>query len=137
MGTKMKLSDGEKKDIVATVICIATETLFKNHLYSFGGKMYRQVKGGPIGLRGTCAIARLVMQMWDSMWMERLSMLKVVTMLAMRYMDDGRTFLHPFKAGWRWHNGELKFCKKWAIEDVNVSGTERTKRVIQGQLRAC
>ena len=44
-------------------IAIATQVLFKSHLYTFGGEDFRQVVGGPIGLRATCAIARLVVVM--------------------------------------------------------------------------
>ena len=61
----IKLSEGEKKEIIATVVCIATEELFKNHFYSFGGVIYHQKGGGPIGLRGTCAVARICMQIYD------------------------------------------------------------------------
>ena len=35
----------------------------------------------------------------------------------MRYMDDGRTTLPPFRVGWRWVDGSIKFCKRWAEED--------------------
>ena len=64
----VKLTDHEKKMVVATVVKIACEELSKNHLYEFGGKTYRQKAGGPIGLRATCAIARLVMCIWDKLW---------------------------------------------------------------------
>ena len=57
----VKLTDEEKKLVVATVTKIACEQLFQNHLYEFGGKVFRQKKGGPTGLRATCALARLVM----------------------------------------------------------------------------
>ena len=85
----------------------------QSHIYTFSGKLYKQKAGGPIGLRGTCAIARLVMQMWDSKWLERMARLKVVIELAMRYMDDGRAFLAAIKAGWRWSDGDLRYCKRW------------------------
>ena len=55
------LTAREKLLVVAEVIKICTEEMFKNHLYTFGGKIFKQKKGGPIGLRGTCAIARLTM----------------------------------------------------------------------------
>ena len=38
---------------------------FSHHYYTFGGKIYHQEEGGPIGLRGTCAIARLAMQIFE------------------------------------------------------------------------
>ena len=47
---------------------IATEVLFTTHLYTFGGEAFKQLSGGPIGLRATCAIARLVMCIWDTLW---------------------------------------------------------------------
>ena len=55
------LTAREKLLVVAEVIKICTEEMFKNHLYTFGGKIFKQKKGGQIGLRGTCAIARLTM----------------------------------------------------------------------------
>ena len=81
---------------------IATKFMFENHLYTFAGKVFRQGSGGPIGLRGTCGIARLVMQMWDQKWMTRINKARIVIALAMRYMDDGRAILAPIRPGWRW-----------------------------------
>ena len=131
---KVVLSEGEKKDLIATVVRIATEFMFRNHIYSFGGKMYKQSKGGPIGLRGTCAIARLVMCMWNSKWIQKMEKSKVRMELAMRYMDDGRAFLFPIKAGWRWGNGDLVYCKKWECEDKELSPVEITRRVLHGTM---
>ena len=37
---------------------------------------------------------------------------------AVRYMDDGRTALHPFRAGWR-----------WVVEDWEKTGLERTEGI--------
>ena len=75
---KVKLTELEKKDLLATVTMMATRVMFKNHLYTFGGRTFRQKKGGPIGLRGTCAIARLVMQIWDAKWLVRMRHLGVM-----------------------------------------------------------
>ena len=110
---------------------ISTEFMFSSHLYTFAGKIFRQASGGPIGLRGTCAIARLVMQMWDLKWMARMDRLKVVIWLAMRYMDDGRAF----KSGWRWYRGDLVFCKSWGFEDAQLSPTERTRRILHATMQ--
>ena len=59
------LEDWEKKAILAAVIRLATQTMFKKHYYTFGGKIFHQSGGGPIGLRGTCAVARIIMQIFD------------------------------------------------------------------------
>ena len=48
-----------KLEIIGTVLSIAITALFHQHYYSFGGRMFmfRQTKGGPIGLRETYALA--------------------------------------------------------------------------------
>ena len=61
------LSEEEKRYILAAVVGIVVEILFSTHLYTFGGEIYLQKDGGPIGLRCTCAIARVVMCMWDTL----------------------------------------------------------------------
>ena len=62
---KVSLTDQEKSMIVATVAEIGVRVMFRTHVYQFGGKLYHQLTGGPIGLRSTCAVARVVMGDWD------------------------------------------------------------------------
>lgn len=50
------------------MISIVTEEMFRNHYYTFGGKLYHQEKVGPIGLRDTFAVARICMQVFDRKW---------------------------------------------------------------------
>ena len=128
----IKLTEEEKKLIIAEVVKICTEIMFENHLYTFGGKVFRQKRGGPIGLRGTCAIARLVMANYDRKWMKLMEDNKIKINSYMRYMDDGRAFLAALKPGWRWIGGGLRFKKSWRQEDIDkeISGTEITRRVL-------
>ena len=128
------LSEDQKREIIATVVEIATGVFFDTHCYTFGGKRFLQSKGGPIGMRATCAIARLVMAKWDTLWEEKLQDHGIKLELVTRYMDDGRAMLHPIKAGWRWEGGELLYCQEWEDEDGNISPLERTRRVIQGSV---
>ena len=51
-----------RKKIMATVTQIGVTVLFKNFIYSFGGRLYLQQKGGPIGARVTMCAATLVME---------------------------------------------------------------------------
>ena len=132
---RVVLTPEDKKEILGTVLSIATTALFKNHFYSFGGKMFKQEGGGPIGLRGTCALARLMMQIFDVKWEDRLTRLRVVTWLISRYMDDGRTCLPPLKPGWRWDGDSLKFKIQWEREDQELSDTEITRRGLVGTLQ--
>ena len=129
------LTGEEKKMIIAEVVKIATEVMFENHLYTFGGRVYRQGRGGPIGLRGTCAIARLVMCYWDKTWKEMMRLNRIELDLYMRYMDDGRAFLAPIKPGWRWVEGGLRFTRRWREEDETLGGVEITRRVLHQSMQ--
>ena len=131
---RIVLTEEEKRGIIAAVIRVATEAMFQKHYYSFGGKTFHQQGGGPIGLRGTCAVARLIMQIFDRKWEELLGSLNVRTHGVIRYMDDARTFLPPFKAGWRWSEGAIRYCKKWESEDRDKSGLERTREILAGTM---
>ena len=58
------LSESEKRLLLSVALKIATRVVFKHHCYQFDGRVYRQVKGGPIGLRLTSVVSRIVMDMW-------------------------------------------------------------------------
>ena len=95
------ITEEERREVVATVVGIATKVLFSNHLYTFGNKVYRQRSGGAIGLRATCAIARVTMTVWDKLWRKRIEDLNLRIELYTRYMDDGRIVGYPIRPGWR------------------------------------
>ena len=132
---KVVLSQKDKTEIIGTVLSIAVTELFKNHFYTFGGEIFHQKEGGPIGLRGTCAIARLCMQLFDVKWERELDKHMLRTWLIARYMDDGRACMPPLKPGWRWKDGSLLFCMKWEREDQELSGSEITRRGLLGTLK--
>ena len=104
--------------------------MFQNHFYTFGGEVFHERQEGPIGLRGTCAIARVVMQLFDDKWGRKLHDLGLKTFLRMRYVDDTRVFMPPIRPGWRWTGGSLKYRKTWELEDQGTTGEERTVRIM-------
>ena len=57
-------SDAERRLIVAKVLESACGIVMKNHVYTFGGRKYKQIKGGAIGLRLTGVVARIRMDRW-------------------------------------------------------------------------
>ena len=86
-------------------------------------------------MRGTCSVARLVMQIFDRKWGTILEDQGVDIKLYARYMDDGRAFLHPLLHGWRWVGGVgLKFSLTWQQEDATLSPTEVIKRALLGSM---
>ena len=128
---RVRIRRDEKRLLVATVLEIASGVMFHHHFYGFGGQKFRQMGGGPIGLRGTCTLARLVMQEFDKIWLDSVQQGGLVVELYMRYMDDGRKLLHPIKSGWRWVDGKMQFCGRWVEEDMLRSPLERTVELLK------
>ena len=81
------------------------------HIYSFGGRCYKQREGGPIGLRSTCALARVAMARWDCKWKARMSNNNIKVEDDGRFVDDARVFLYPMRPGWRWEQDNLFYRK--------------------------
>ena len=50
-------------------------------------------------------------------------------------MDDMRTLLPPFRAGWRWLDGSIQYCIKWEREDRAISGLEKARRILGGMMQ--
>ena len=51
-----------KKQLMGLAVELAVVFFFKNFCYTFGGKKFIQIDGGPIGARLTMAVAQIVMQ---------------------------------------------------------------------------
>jgi hypothetical protein len=79
----------------------AVLTLFRTHTYNFGGKFYLQQQGGPIGLRSTCCIARIVMLWWGRQLTEVMANSNLSAEQKVRYIDDIRVWMRNIRLGWR------------------------------------
>ena len=78
----------EKRIVVATVVKIGILEMMNTHMYSFNGKIDLQKLGGPIGLRSTCAVSRIVTNMWDAKWLETMKTNNLKIRQSNRYMDN-------------------------------------------------
>ena len=123
----VQLTKVEKRMILAEVVAIGVRTMFKTHLYTFGGRVFHQRVGGPIGLSGTGAIVRVVMGMTDRRVKSKMAASKVKTKIDARYVDDGRTLLMPVKRGWRWTEDGVRWSKEWNDEDEEIGEYEHQK----------
>ena len=130
----VKLTEVEKRMILAEVMRLVVEVLFKTHCYSFKGSVFRQNDGGPIGLRATCAIARVVMVRHSQKWREVMVKSNMMVVFDGFYVDDGRMIVFALRPGWRWCDNGLWFCEEWALEDQHKTPTERTKEAIMGSM---
>ena len=107
---------------------------FTNFTYTFGGKLYIQVGGGPIGARLTMVVARIVMQQWKEDYDEILENSDIVELLSGLYVDDGRAVQRLLKLGERFVASEKKFkvlpnCKR-QDENDEICRQELTRREI-------
>ena len=127
---KVALTEVEKKMIVGEIMRMAVKVMFKTHCYSFKGSVFRQSDGGPIGLRATCAIARVVMARHSILWKKLITASNISTDFDSFYVDDGRIIMYSIRPEWRWTNGELWYSEKRGQEDKFPSPTERTKNVL-------
>ena len=126
----------EKRMLVATVVKIGILVMMTTHIYSFADRFFLQKRGGPIGLRATCAVARIVMLAWDGEWLGLMKDNMIEIEDSSRYMDDVRAFLHALREGWRWFEGELCYCDEWEKEDKEsgLSPLARTTLVLRDSM---
>ena len=132
---KVEITKLEKKLIISEVLRLGVETMFDTHMYTFGGRIFKQSEGGPIGLRSTCAVARVIMNRWDAKWKDKLKINNIELESDARYVDDGRAVLFSLRPGWRWLKGGLWFRKDWESEDKELTGLERTKKALHGSMQ--
>ena len=124
----------EKRLMLSKAVEVGVRECFRNHLYTFNGKVYRQTEGGPIGLRLSMAISRLVMAMWDKMLMDKGSNTGWLIHLLKRYVDDCTAVLETLKLGVRWSEMQgLSYNSVWEEEDKSsgLSDDQRTMREFQ------
>ena len=84
----MEPDDVDMKRILAYIFVIGIKSVFVNHMYRVGGKFYIQGDKGPIGLKATGSVARLIMIWWDRKFIEMLTTLGIIMLLYLRYIDD-------------------------------------------------
>ncbi|MCP3678952.1 MAG: hypothetical protein GY782_01110, partial [Gammaproteobacteria bacterium] len=88
------------KLLLAACLGIGVRATFRLHTYTFGGKLFQQLSGGPIGLRLTCCVARLRIIAWLVEVLKRLVDAGIKIFLAKFYVDDIRLVLSLIAKGW-------------------------------------
>ena len=106
-------TDWEKRVLVAEMVRIGVVVMMNTHLFRWDGRIFLQKKGGPIGLRGTCCVARITMLHWDGKLLEKFKQNNLKLDEGARYMDDVRAILAGLRKGWRWIDDGLYFYEEW------------------------
>ena len=128
------LSNKDKRKIIAKVIKVSIKTVFLHHMYQFRGQTYRQSSGGPIGLRLTSVVARIVMDSWMTSFLKMLVDEKIDVYAAVKYVDDVNVVISMLRLGTRWLDTGLETRPEWEEEDrlEGVSREKMTMDCIQG-----
>ena len=113
---------------------VAINFFFRNFTYKFGGEIFVQMFGGPIGARITMAVSRLVMQEWKERYDQILKRSNIHEYLKGLYVDDGRSFQRKLMWGERFCKDQNKFTfdrdTAEKDENENVNRDELTRREI-------
>ena len=113
-----KPDSDDRKRIFRKVIEVAIVRVMEDHCYKFNGKVYRQGKGGSIGLRLTSLIARIVMDRWSREMKILLKKNNINYYLFLKYVDDINTAVDSLKKGTRWNGEKVIWNKECENEDV-------------------
>ena len=126
------LDESQKRLLLSKVVKVAIVSVFKNHLYMFNGETYLQLAGGPIGLRLTSIVARVVMDDWMKGFLVRLDDAGMKLWMVAKYVDDVNVVCDVVSPGWMWLEGSLQWKEDWERQDKSsgVSPEVRTANII-------
>ena len=111
------------------VLEIAVNAILNNHVYKFGNKFYKQRQGGPIGLRLTGVVARLVMDGWTRTFKEKLAAAGVTLDVIIKYVDDINMGIRPIPKGMRWSKEwQLQWDPDQMLVDIYLTPTQDIDR---------
>jgi hypothetical protein len=121
----------QRKKMIASMMRILVREIMTNHCYQFDGKLYLQQAGGPIGLKLSGVLARLVMLKFDRLYLDKLSKLDIELVLYQRYIDDLNMALSCLPPGLRFRNNKLVHVPELVEEDREIATDVRTGRLVR------
>ena len=86
-------------------------------MYQFGGLIFRQGFGGPIGLRLTSMVARIVMDKWAKDFLQRTQDAGMRLHLFAKYVDDVNVVMGMLRLGMRWQGKSLVYSEEMEEKD--------------------
>ena len=99
---------------------IIVRTTFNTHVYRWGGKLYRQKRGGPIGLRASGTVAKVTMEVWLKQLEQNLVEAGCEVFLMRKYVDDVIIIMRNMQIGARWMDGRVVTTEETRLEDMRM-----------------
>jgi hypothetical protein len=125
-------SKEEVKSTLAAVIANTVKTVMSNHVYTTGGLIYKQSKGGSIGLRATGEISRLVCLKFDQLLREGTKRAGLIQLMYGRYVDDSNSAYEAVDPGSRIEDGVIVVKEELVEIDKQSPADRRTFELVQG-----
>ena len=128
----LPLDEIEIRTLLGRAMEIAVKFFFTNFTYTFGGDIFIQMFGGPIGARLTMCLARIVLQQWREEFSIIIEKSELRELLSKIYVDDNRSIIKIVRPGLRFieEKSEFVFKQEWVEEDEKMSDKERTMREV-------
>jgi hypothetical protein len=124
-------TDKELRAVLGAVVGQAVKEIMGHHVYTSCGLIYKQTKGGSIGLRATGEISRLVCLKFDQLLRDRLVAIEVRQLMYGRYVDDSNSAYLATELGARYEQGELIIRQDLIESDRSVPPDKRTFILVQ------
>ena len=93
----------ETRELIARMAEIWVRAIWRHFVYTFGGKLYLQKSGGPIGARVTMAVARILMNNFGRKYRMILKSGGLRNFLSSMYVDDSRQRTQNLAKGMRFN----------------------------------
>ena len=126
---EVDLDDTQKRLLLSRVVKTAVKVIFANHIYQFAGVLFIQLVGGPIGLRLTSIVARIVMDRWSMTFQVKLDKTGWKIWSRMKYVDDINLVLRMRDQCLEWVDGVLVKMPEPVI--ANESREAHTMRLVK------
>ena len=126
---EVDLDDTQKRLLLSRVVKTAVNVIFANHIYQFAGVLFIQLVGGPIGLRLTSIVARIVMDRWSMTFQVKLDKAGWKIWSRMKYVDDINMVLRMRDQCLEWVDGVLVKMPEPVI--ANESREAHTMRLVK------
>ena len=131
------LTFNERRNIIARTAEIGVRVIFENFTYRWGGDVYKQSGGGPIGCRVTMAVARIVMQVWSEQYRKILENSGILIAMMKGYVDDNRQLTRMLAMGMRFNEENNKFEMSEDGLESDIQAKEDGEHVDQRMARIC
>ena len=121
----------QERSMLTEAMRVGLTLVMTNHTYEFDNTIYRQKKGGAIGLELTGTLAQVFMSWYDTQLVGALTSIGLRPYMFQRYVDDTNPAFPEAPMGSVYRDGTMQFDESQLAKDVNTPPDERTMRLVR------